>query len=526
MTAYRIGIDVGGTNTDAAILNENLTCIATAKVPTTVDVFGGVRAAIEQLLSETGIASGEIGLAMLGTTHCTNAIVERKRLRRVGLLRLAGPSSASVPPLANWPRDLAAAVGLQWRIVGGGYEYDGRLLSRLVESEIRSTVRQWRGCVDAIAVCGVFSNINPEQERLVEQWVADELGAIPVTLSHRTGSVGFLPRENASILNAALGDVIEDVIAGFGNALKATRLDHARAMIGQNDGTLMSADVARAFPVLTIGCGPTNSLKGAAFLSGRKDAIVIDVGGTTADIGMLTKGFPRQSALAVDIGGVRTNFRMPDIISLGIGGGTVIGRGPDGVPVIGPQSVGYRLTSEAMVFGGSTLTLTDVASVLGTGLCIGDRVPDVSVGFCRTAFNTVLWQLASGVDRIRTSGAPLPVILVGGGSALFPDRIDGADEVIRPANFGAANAIGVAIGDVSGEVDRIVTMRDDSRDETLASLRDEAIRAAVHAGADPATVEILEQEDVPLSYLPGNATRIRFKVAGRLVSSANPSHRQ
>lgn len=520
MSAYRIGIDVGGTNTDAAILNESLTCIATAKVPTTDDVFGGVRAAIERLLSETGIPSHDIGLAMLGTTHCTNAIVERKRLQRVGLLRLAGPASAAVSPLSDWPEDLVAAVALKWKIVGGGYEYDGRILSKLVEDEIRAVVRDWRGSVDAVAVCGVFSNINREQECLAEQWILDELGPIPVTLSHRIGSLGFLPRENASILNAALGEVIGDVISGFANALKATRLGHVRALIGQNDGTLMSADAARAFPVLTIGCGPTNSLKGAAFLSGRKDAIVVDVGGTTADIGMLSKGFPRQSALAVEIGGVRTNFRMPDIISLAIGGGTVITSDSEGEPVIGPHSVGYRLMSEAMAFGGKTLTLTDIASVLGAGLSVGNCVPDVPRHFCKLAFQRVLEQLAAGVDRIRTSAAPLPVILVGGGSALFPDRFDGTDEVIRPANFGAANAIGVAIGDVSGEVDRIVTMRDDLREQTLASLREEAVRSAVLAGADPSTVEVLEQEDVPLSYLPGNATRIRFKVAGRLVSRA------
>ncbi|MCI0151852.1 hydantoinase/oxoprolinase family protein [Paraburkholderia sediminicola] len=520
MTAYRIGIDVGGTNTDAAILDENLRCIATAKVSTTDDVFGGVRAAINTLLSETGIAARDIGLAMLGTTHCTNAIVERKRLQRVGLLRLAGPATAAVPPLANWPEDLAAAVALKWQIVGGGYEYDGRILSQLVEDEIRAVAREWRGNVDAVAICGVFSNINSEQECLAEQWILEELGPISITLSHRIGSLGFLPRENASILNAALGEVMGDVISGFAEALKATKLDHVRALIGQNDGTLMSADVARTFPVLTIGCGPTNSLKGAAFLSGRKDAIVVDVGGTTADIGMLSKGFPRQSALAVDIGGVRTNFRMPDIISLAVGGGTVITKDSTGEPVIGPQSVGYRLTTEAMVFGGKTLTLTDISTVLGVGLRIGNCVPDVPATFCSRAFDSVLKRLATGVDRIRTNAAPLPVILVGGGSALFPDHIDGTDEVIRPANFGAANAIGVAIGDVSGEVDRIVTMRDEIREQTLASLRNEAIQAAILAGADPATVEVLEQEDVPLSYLPGNATRIRFKVAGRLLSRA------
>ena len=90
----------------------------------------------------------------------------------------------------------------------------------------------------------------------------------------------------------------------------------------QNDGTLMSAEFAERYPVLTFASGPTNSMRGAAFLSGLKDAMVVDIGGTTADVGALTHGFPREASVAVDIGGVRTNFRMPDVYSFGLGGGS------------------------------------------------------------------------------------------------------------------------------------------------------------------------------------------------------------
>src|SRR5699024_6108845 len=109
---------------------------------------------------------------------------------------------------------------------------------------------------------------------------------------------------------------------GFTRALQARGI-RARVWFGQNDGTLMSHDYARRFPVLTIGSGPTNSIRGASHLSRVPDGLVVDIGGTTTDIGVLVGGFPRQSAQAVSIGGIQTNFRMPDVLSVGLGGGSV-----------------------------------------------------------------------------------------------------------------------------------------------------------------------------------------------------------
>ncbi len=100
----------------------------------------------------------------------------------------------------------------------------------------------------------------------------------------------------------------------------------------------MVLEHALRFPVLTIGSGPANSLRGAAYLTGRDDGIVIDVGGTSTDIGVLVGGFPRESSQAVEIGGIRTNFRMPDIVSIAIGGGTIVRPG-----AVGPDSVAWRI---------------------------------------------------------------------------------------------------------------------------------------------------------------------------------------
>src|SRR5207247_9604967 len=130
----------------------------------------------------------------------------------------------------------------------------------------------------------------------------------------------------------------------------------------QNDGTVMLASLAQRYPVYSFASGPTNSMRGAAFLSRLSDAIVIDVGGTTTDIGCLRQGFPREANNAVEVGGVRTLFRMPDLLSLGLGGGSHVSTNP---LAVGPLSVGYQLTERARVFGGDELTATDVAVAAG-----------------------------------------------------------------------------------------------------------------------------------------------------------------
>src|SRR4029453_7187665 len=135
------------------------------------------------------------------------------------------------------------------------------------------------------------------------------------------------------------------------NALAASGIA-APLYLTQNTGTVMLATEAEAYPVYTFASGPTNSMRGAAFLSKRDEAIVVDVGGTTSDIGSLQRGFPREANNVVDVGGVRTLFRMPDLLSFGLGGGSLVA--DDGVRV-GPRSVGYRLVDESRVFGGTTL---------------------------------------------------------------------------------------------------------------------------------------------------------------------------
>jgi N-methylhydantoinase A/oxoprolinase/acetone carboxylase beta subunit len=118
---------------------------------------------------------------------------------------------------------------------------------------------------------------------------------------------------------------------------------------------------------------------------------------------------------------------------------------------------------------------------------------------------------------MKTSAAPIPVIVVGGGSVLIARPVAGASEMVKPDHFEAANAVGAAIAQISGEVDRVYALATMSRAEAVAVAKAEASQKAIDAGADAATVQIVDVEDVPLAYLPGNATRIRVKAVGDLA---------
>ncbi|MBM3516451.1 MAG: hydantoinase/oxoprolinase family protein [Alphaproteobacteria bacterium] len=511
----RIGIDVGGTNTDAALM-DGLAVLAAYKTPTTADVSSGIVRALEEVLKQSGVAAGAIEAVMIGTTHFTNAFVERRRLLPVGVLRLALPAAIGLPPFTDWPGDLKAAVEGRSHMVGGGVEYDGAPLAPLDEAAVRRAAQDMRKAgLRTVAISAIFSPVNADMEVRAGEIVREELPDAALSLSHEIGRVGLLERENAAIMNASLADLATRVVSSFRQALERLHIA-APFYISQNDGTLMSAAFVERYPVLTFASGPTNSMRGAAFLARAKNAMVVDIGGTTSDIGMLLNGFPRESAVAVSIGGVRTNFRMPDVLAIGLGGGSRV-RQDGGQVSVGPDSVGYELTSEALVFGGRTPTATDIAVAAGQAT-VGDasRVAGLDRGLVTAAVETIHDMLDVAVDRMKTAAGDLPLVLVGGGTILVSRQIKGTSTMVIPEHAGVANAIGAAIAQVGGEVDRVYTYETVGREKALAEARQEATAKAVAAGADPATVGIVDVEEVPLAYMPGGSCRVRIKAVGDL----------
>lgn len=516
---YKLGIDVGGTNTDAVLIDENLTVVASVKQHTTANVYDGILNAVRAVLEESGVDRSEIGQAMLGTTQCTNAIVERKNLAPIGILRIGAPASRGIPPMVDWSEDLKK-IAVKIAVVGGGFEYDGKEIAPFDAAAASRFFEELKAAnVKSVAISCVFSTVRSDHEleaaKLCRQIMGED---VHVSISSEIGSMGLIERENATILNASLYKVAQSFTEGFAQSLADEGITNAQVYLSQNDGTLMTMDYARRYPILTIACGPTNSIRGACYLSRLKNAVVIDVGGTTTDLGVIQNGFPRESGVAVTIGGVRTNFRMPDVVSIGLGGGSIVRQREDGTVTVGPDSVGYRITEKALCFGGDVCTATDIAVRLGMA-DLGDKalVARLDEEFARKALEAIRALCEDSLDAMKVSSEDVDVILVGGGSIILPQELAGAKSVTQHEFGSVANAIGSAISKVSGTYEQLIDYDKTPRDEALAKARADAVELAVAAGAIRDTVEIIDAEDVPLQYYPGNTVRVKVKAAGDLA---------
>ncbi len=508
----RLGIDVGGTNTDA-VLMEGSNVVAWHKYPTSGRITDSIVAAASAVMQRGGARAEDVRALMLGTTQFTNAVIERRDLNQVAVLRLAVPATTAVPPMSDWPKDLAGVVGANHYMLHGGLEFDGREITPLDEAEIRAAAKEIHAQdIKAIALTAVFSPLDAYMETQAEAILREELPDAAITMSHRIGRIGLLERENAAILNAALAGLARRVLGAFGKAIGGMGLE-APLYISQNDGTLMTAAHAARYPVLTFASGPTNSIRGAAVLSGLDDALVADIGGTSTDIGLLLDGFPREAATTVEVGGVHTNFRMPDLLSVGLGGGSLV---YDDGARIGPESVGYELDKRAVSAGGDTLTMTDLAVAAGR-MDFGDPSKVAHIDFAESALGQAKGMIERAIDQVRPSAQTLPVILVGGGAELLDGGSLGGGGIVRPGHGQVANAIGASIAMVGGECDRIFSLEEMSREDAVALAKSKASSQAYEAGADPETIRVVELDEIPLSYMPGRATRLRVKAVGDLA---------
>ena len=505
---FRIGVDVGGTHTDAVLMRGGKV-LGEAKVRTTEEVTSGVVTALGEALGG-GPADSDVSRVVIGTTHFTNAVLTGTGLARVAAVRVGLPASASLPPFCDWPGRLAGVVRGPVFMVAGGHECDGRPIVPLDERAVAAAGREIRNAgFREIGLSAVFAPLDGSAEARAAEILQDVHPDASVTQSRHLGRIGLLGRENAGLLNAALRPLAARVTGAFADAAAAIGTD-APLFIARNDGTIASAAAAAEFPVLSLSSGPTNSMTGAAFLSGASEGVVVDVGGTTTDVGYLRSGFPREASREVEVGGVRTLFRMPDLLSIALGGGSLV---TDDGAQVGPQSVGYRLAEEGLVFGGAVRTATDVGVAAGWA-SIGDRsrVSGLSGQVVARFTKTVGERIAEAVDRMKPDARECPLLAVGGGAFLVPSRLEGISDAVNVPHAGVANAVGAAIARIGGEVDKV--FHNVGRDEAFRLAAEEAEARAVAAGADPGGLEIVEREDLPLAYLPGDARRVRVRVVG------------
>ncbi|MGC8543657.1 MAG: hydantoinase/oxoprolinase N-terminal domain-containing protein, partial [Vulcanisaeta sp.] len=189
MTKYKVGIDVGSTHTDAVILDENNNLIHAEKTMTTPDVTSGIINALKLVLERSSINKDDIAAVMFGTTHIINAIVQRRGLGRVGVIRIGLPATEAIEPMLDWPADLREVVNAGSVMVRGGHDYTGEPITAFDEDSVRRALEVFREKkVEAVAVTSVWSVVNPEHEARVRDLAKEIIPDVPVVLSHEISS--------------------------------------------------------------------------------------------------------------------------------------------------------------------------------------------------------------------------------------------------------------------------------------------------------------------------------------------------
>ena len=314
-----LGLDTGGTFTDAALLDaENRQVVAHAKSLTTRhDLSVGVGAAMAEALAVFGGNSADIRLVSLSTTLATNAVVES-----VG--------GASCLILIGFDNNILSRAGLQEALgaepyfaIAGGHKPDGRPQTSLDVAGLMKAMEAVRGRVSSFAVASHFATRNPEHERQARDILREQTG-LPVSCSFELSSaLGGPRRALTTLLNARLISLLDRLVRATEAQMAHLGLD-CPLMVVKGDGSLLHVDYARTRPVETILSGPAASLAGAAFLADKKQALVADIGGTTTDIARLQDGAALLSHEGAHIGGWRTMVEAAHIRTRGLGGDSEI----------------------------------------------------------------------------------------------------------------------------------------------------------------------------------------------------------
>jgi len=329
--AYQLGLDTGGTYTDAVLIDDNQSVVATAKSLTShEDLIVGLRRATQAVLDDK---VRSITLVSLSTTLATNALVEGRGrpvcLILIGYRHEQLSKARLVDALGRDPHGFIA----------GGHRASGKPVCELDINALQELVESVQESVEAFAVSSIFSVRNPEHELQAQELIRTLTGK-PVSCGHSLSSGLDAPRRAlTALLNARLIPMIRSLLSAAQQLLDETGID-ATLMVVKGDGSLVSAKVAEQSPVETILSGPAASVVGAQFLSKEPLLMVSDMGGTTTDIAMIRNGQPRLSADGATVGGWRTMVEAIDVRTFGLGGDSriVFDREKRGF-VVGPERV-------------------------------------------------------------------------------------------------------------------------------------------------------------------------------------------
>ena len=534
--AYRIGFDVGGTFTDF-VLQSPSGELATAKRLTTYpDPSEACLAGLDALIAASGVAWGDVAQAVHGTTLGSNVVIEKKA-RGVGLLTTRGFRDVLVigrekryqvydlqieKPRPLIPRRLIGEV--TERILA-----DGSVRTPLDEADARRAVRELvaRG-VTTLAICLLHAYLNPAHEKRLAALVAEEAPRVTVTLSHEVSpTFREYERTSTTVVNAYVMTAVREYLAGLGRAL-AARGYRGRLFVMQSSGGIATAEAMQRYPVRMIESGPAaGALMAAAYgeLTGHRDLIAFDMGGTTAKLALVEKGRP-STTTAFELhrvanapgSGLPMNIQALDLVEIGAGGGS-IARAALGVIAVGPESASSTPGPVCYGRGGAEPTVTDANLVLGylnpddfaggsmrldaagaaraletkVARPLGLSLAEAAWGV-HAIVNTNM-ELATRVVSIERGRDPRDLTLVafGGSGPVHGCRLAralGIPRVILPAAAGVTAAIGLLAAEVRFDVARTYVRRLDAVDparvsamyEEMAAQALEVVRESAVAG--------------------------------------------
>ena len=324
-STYGLGVDAGGTYTDAVILNFKTGKVEDSRkaLTTQPDPSDGIRASLSEMSSDL---LGRVSMVSLATTFATNAIVE-DRGAEAGLI-LVGYNE--LPP--EIPRNTRVLM------VEGGHTVSGEERARLDLQAVGEKLDTFLVGLDAVAVAGFFSVRNPAHELKVAQFIRDRYD-LPVVRGHRLSMrLDALKRATTAWWNARLIPLISNLVKATKKVLSEKGIQ-APLMVVRGDGTLMSAETALERPVDTLLSGPAASILGARYLSGLSDALVVDMGGTTTDMAILKDGNVAIDPQGARVGKWKTHVEAAKVRTIGVGGDSLIFVNRDRELSVGPRRV-------------------------------------------------------------------------------------------------------------------------------------------------------------------------------------------
>lgn len=508
---YTIGVDIGGTNTDSVLVDENNKIIEFVKSPTTKTIEEGFYNSITSLLKKSKISVDDIKEIYIGTTHVINAILEKKDLFKVGLIRIAGQYPENISPCFEFEELIRDRILIDHVTIDGGNECDGSIISKFQEKQAKNAIKRLiKNGAESIAVISVFSPMYHEMENLVCKLIQEIKGKdFPVSLSHKIGGIGFIERENTTILNASLQKSLKRGFCNLEKKLKELKIK-ASLFFTQNNGSMLSLEKALEYPILTLSSGATNSFIGASKLANKKNCIVVDIGGTSTDVGIVKDGLVRRSFNLTKIGGISLNFLVPNILSIALGGGSKIVYKKNEI-LIGPDSVGKNIIKDALCFGGKVLTLTDIALMINPMLINSKINIQSKLKDAKKILNSAFEKIKRLIFQIEGIEKNLPVILVGGGAILFQTLLK--KRYIIPKFYNVANAYGAALAEISNTEDIIVSLN--NRKKVLDKIKKRCLKNIIEKGALRKKVRIADIQILPYHYIPNNIARVIVTSLGK-----------